>query len=172
MDQGALVRWPVYLQKLSMRCLRLRERLQSEGKAATNADLAARLGLPETAVEAALKAGAQRAALMAQAEVSDIDKYQSRSREADPCAKAHDLKVAQMLEEWMQSLSDRQQYVVDRRFGFHRCDTRSLQSIASELGLTRERVRQIQLDALALLRKMARQSGLNLRELTGVDGLD
>ncbi len=51
-------------------------------------------------------------------------------------------------------LNDKQREVVDRRFGLHGYDTATLEEVGNEIGVTRERVRQIQLEAMKRLREI------------------
>ena len=53
-----------------------------------------------------------------------------------------------------------------RRFGLRGFDTDTLENVGVEVGLTRERVRQIQVEALQQLKILIRREGLN-RELLG-----
>ena len=55
---------------------------------------------------------------------------------------------------WMGQLPPRQRLVLERRYGLNDEGTQTLAEIAAELGLTRERVRQIQSEALARLRAL------------------
>jgi RNA polymerase nonessential primary-like sigma factor len=55
---------------------------------------------------------------------------------------------------WMGQLPPRQRLVLERRYGLNDEGTQTLAEIATELGLTRERVRQIQSEALARLRAL------------------
>lgn len=61
---------------------------------------------------------------------------------------------------WIGQLPARQRLVLERRYGLNDQGTQTLAEIAAELGLTRERVRQIQSEALARLRRLvAAESG-------------
>jgi len=55
---------------------------------------------------------------------------------------------------WMGQLPPRQRLVLERRYGLNDEGTQTLAEIAAELGLTRERVRQIQSEALSRLRAL------------------
>lgn len=55
--------------------------------------------------------------------------------------------------DWLSGLSKRQQDVLVRRFGFYQHDADTLEEVGRHIGLTRERVRQIQMEALARLRE-------------------
>ncbi len=62
-------------------------------------------------------------------------------------------EVEHLVHGWMERLSDRQRHVVERRFGLNGHDPSTLDDIAEELSLTRERVRQIQQEALLKLKR-------------------
>ncbi|RCS59541.1 RNA polymerase sigma factor RpoS [Parvibium lacunae] len=61
---------------------------------------------------------------------------------------------------WLEKLSDKQRYVVQRRFGLNNFDIATLEELADELTLTRERVRQIQQEALVKLKKQLISKGV------------
>ncbi|HDK38378.1 MAG TPA: RNA polymerase sigma factor RpoS [Thiolapillus brandeum] len=63
------------------------------------------------------------------------------------------------LEKWLEKLNSNQREVVMRRFGLQGYDNSTLEQVATELGVTRERVRQIQIDALKRLRVILEQQG-------------
>ena len=62
--------------------------------------------------------------------------------------------VVRHIDEWVSELSDRHRHVVETRYGLNGRDVVTLETLAQELGITRERVRQIQNIALNKLRKM------------------
>ena len=63
--------------------------------------------------------------------------------------------------EWLGQLNDKQRTVIERRFGLNGQEVCTLESLAERLGLTRERVRQIQLEALAQLRRVVKRRGFS-----------
>jgi len=65
------------------------------------------------------------------------------------------MKVQHSVKTWMATLNERQREVITRRFGFHDEKEETLEEVGREIGLTRERVRQIQIEALAQLKGMA-----------------
>lgn len=69
------------------------------------------------------------------------------------------------LDEWLGKLNDKQREVVERRFGLHGYDNSTLEQVANELGVTRERVRQIQIDALKRLRVILEQQGFSIENI-------
>jgi RNA polymerase nonessential primary-like sigma factor len=58
-------------------------------------------------------------------------------------------------------LTDRQRIVVERRYGLNGRDVATLEELAAEIGVTRERVRQIQTEALDKLRARLKRRGLD-----------
>jgi RNA polymerase nonessential primary-like sigma factor len=71
------------------------------------------------------------------------------------------LEVEARMRSWLGQLSERQRCVIERRYGLNGFEIQTLEQLATELGLTRERVRQIQLEALGSLRRMLRRDGLS-----------
>ncbi len=65
------------------------------------------------------------------------------------------------LEMWLNQLEEKQRQVVVRRFGLHGHERTTLEEVGRELGVTRERVRQIQMDALRHLRKILESHGFS-----------
>ena len=66
-----------------------------------------------------------------------------------------------MLGDWLGRLSERQRLVIERRYGLNGTDVATLDCIAGELGLTRERVRQIQMEGLDNLRKIIKRGNIS-----------
>jgi RNA polymerase nonessential primary-like sigma factor len=66
---------------------------------------------------------------------------------------------------WLEDLNPKQREVLARRFGLLGYEPSTLENVGIEIGLTRERVRQIQVEALRRLRDMLGHKGLNLEAL-------
>ncbi len=62
---------------------------------------------------------------------------------------------------WLGQLSDKQRDVISRRFGLCGHESATLEQVAEELGVTRERVRQIQIDGLKDLRAILERNGIS-----------
>jgi RNA polymerase nonessential primary-like sigma factor len=80
----------------------------------------------------------------------------------DPSDSIQDRSVHDKVEQWLNKLSEKQREVVERRFGLHGYEYSTLERVAQELGVTRERVRQIQMDALKRLRQNLEQEGFSV----------
>lgn len=71
----------------------------------------------------------------------------------------------QLVHEWLAALSAKQRRVIERRFGLDRAEPATLETVAAELQLTRERVRQIQQEALHRLKLTLATRGLGREAL-------
>jgi len=69
------------------------------------------------------------------------------------------------IEEWLDELNENQQEVIARRFGLRGFEKSTLEDVGREINLTRERVRQIQVEALKSLRKLLERVGLKQEDL-------
>ncbi len=78
---------------------------------------------------------------------------------ANPESQYADLAAERLLDHWLEQLSGQQREVVELRFGLHGHGRRTLEEVGRQLGVTRERVRQIQMAALARLRKISDREG-------------
>ena len=78
-----------------------------------------------------------------------------------------DVAAERLLGSWLDQLPTQQRDVVEHRFGLHGREKATLEQIGADIGVTRERVRQIQLDALARLRGMLESEGLTEDALLG-----
>lgn len=83
------------------------------------------------------------------------------SEEADPSQQCQYDDIHEALERWMNRLTEKQRAVVERRFGLHGHERATLEQVGEQIGVTRERVRQIQMDALARLRSIMESHGLS-----------
>ncbi len=80
-------------------------------------------------------------------------------KEFDPLILAQNKDLSLHINEWLCELNDRQRAVVERRFGLDNHEAATLEQVGKDIGITRERVRQIQLEALKQLRDILRREG-------------
>ena len=83
----------------------------------------------------------------------------------DPTETLQEESVHSNLEDCLSKLSDKQREVVERRFGLHGYSVSTLEEVGREIGVTRERVRQIQMDALKKLKRILEQEGFSVEAL-------
>lgn len=79
---------------------------------------------------------------------------------ADPESLLQSHEVNQLVKDWLGQLSERQRQVVERRYGLNGHEISTLDHISADLSLTRERVRQIQMESLERLRQILKRGGI------------
>lgn len=80
---------------------------------------------------------------------------------SDPAELLQDNNMRASINMWLDDLSEKQREVITRRFGLRGHETATLEQVGAEIGLTRERVRQIQVEALRRLKDIMRSEGLS-----------
>ena len=83
----------------------------------------------------------------------------------DPFEVLQDDDMQHKLELWLDKLTEKQRAVVERRFGLHGREIGTLEEVGTELGVTRERVRQIQIEALKRLRSILEREGYSMESV-------
>jgi len=86
-------------------------------------------------------------------------------QENDPLELLQDDDLSQSLDQWLSELTEKQREVVILRFGLRGHESSTLEQVGVEIGLTRERVRQIQVEALKRLREILERNGLSSETL-------
>jgi RNA polymerase nonessential primary-like sigma factor len=86
---------------------------------------------------------------------------------SDPAVLLQDNNLTLSLDSWLDELTEKQREVLARRFGLRGQEVSTLEEVGHEIGLTRERVRQIQVEALKRLRDIMEKQGLDSEALFG-----
>lgn len=86
-------------------------------------------------------------------------------RTPDPERIMQDEDLHAQIQAWLNELSFKQREVVERRFGLNGREIATLEEVGADIGVTRERVRQIQVEALRRLRTMLERSGYSIDSL-------
>ncbi len=162
MNQARTVRLPIHVIKEINACIRASRTIrQGQDAPPSAAEIADYLDKDVEDVERLL-ALHERVTICSSSsddERGPLDSLPAR-HEAEPAQCAQQERVNAILDAWVFKLSDKQRAVVERRFGLHGQQRLTLEAIGREIGVTRERVRQIQLDALAKLRGMMESHGI------------
>lgn len=169
MNQGRTIRLPIHIQKdinIIVRCTReLRSSLRREPSTSEIADVLDRdPGEVSNLLKLSEKITSVDNQLSTDSDRSLVETVPSQ-REDNPLSIVDDQKVEGCLEDWLDDLPDRQREILARRFGLMGYEASTLEAVGEEVGLTRERVRQIQIDALARLKRAAQRDGLSEEEL-------
>lgn len=157
-NQSKTIRLPVHLVDKISRMRRTALKLQEEfGREPTDEELAEELQTTPARVAAMRQASIRPASL--DAPISDEDSnhfsevVQDENAE-DPYVKLEDKTVADMLEEMVKKLDEREATILRYRFGLDGGTEKTLEQVGEKFGVTRERIRQIQNIALRRLRRM------------------
>ena len=164
MNQSGAVRLPIHIIKDINSCLRAARVLrQQQDYAPTAADIAKFLERDVNDVQRLLGLHDRMSLRSGSADedgLGPLERLRAR-RDAEPSRCAQKDHVNEIVDHWLCELGDKQRAVVERRFGLHGYHRETLEKIGVEIGVTRERVRQIQLDALKNLRAMMESHGIS-----------
>ena len=156
-NQGKTIRLPSHMVDKLFRMRRMQETLSHElGRAPTTAEMAKRLEVPEKTVKYWAEVSQRPSSL--DAPIGEDGRESQGDTVSDPEANSpfDDLNDSQLLEEMeehLQTLNEREQLILKRRFGLGGVQAESLEEVGLRLKITRERVRQLQNQALATLRE-------------------
>jgi len=78
----------------------------------------------------------------------------------DPASLLADENLKSCMSDWLDRLTAKQRNVVERRFGLNGHGNATLEEVGKALGVTRERVRQIQMEAIRRLREIVESEGI------------
>lgn len=169
MHQSRLVRLPVHVVRELNQVLRARRLLEAraagDGVAAERTvgaeQIAAALGRPVAEVAALLRFAEAPSSLDAPLERDHAESLLDTvadDQAPDPVGQTLLHEVEALLRSGISELNDREREVLAGRYGLHDREPETLEVLAERMGLTRERIRQIQQEALLKLRRrMARQ---------------
>lgn len=163
MNQSGTVRLPIHIIKDINSCLRAARCLRQQQEAVPSAaDIAAYLDKDVAQVERLLSLHNRVTIRPGLSDNGDgpVGRLKA-ARDAEPSRCAQKDYVHDIVEHWVCELGEKQRAVVERRFGLHGYRRSTLEQVGVEIGVTRERVRQIQLDALKNLRSMMESHGIS-----------
>jgi RNA polymerase nonessential primary-like sigma factor len=169
MNQLRTIRLPVHVIKDLTTVLRARRYLEAHAEREPSAeDIAHLLGRDAGDVRGLLLHGEHVASLDAPLEADPLlsigDAIADESIEG-PESQLQASEIESLVREWLAQLSDKQRVVIECRFGLNGTELQTLQELARRLGVTRERVRQIQLEALSQLRGILQRRSLTREAL-------
>lgn len=157
--QGSLIRTPVHWNQLRRRL----SRSKTAGEAGAATEPAERL-VTEGIDPARLEVMTQGFHFVSTDTASDDDERPLESilpgSSADPESEAMHAALGECLESALAELPARDGFIVRRRFGLGADDSQTLEEISVQLGVSRERVRQLESRALAKLREVCSARGL------------
>lgn len=170
MNQAKTIRLPIHIAKELNGYLRAqRELAQKLDKDPTPEDVAQLVGKPIEKVRSLLELSEQ----IACTEISVIDADRPAwdtfedHNSSDPGDALQTGQLKSRLDDWLDSLPQKSLDVVLRRFGLRGHDVTTLEEVGREIGVTRERVRQIQVEALSSMRSLMEEEGFDYAAVLG-----
>ncbi|MDO8933685.1 MAG: RNA polymerase sigma factor RpoS [Rhodocyclaceae bacterium] len=167
MNQSRTIRLPVHVVKELNIVLRALRKLETEGgddDGCTDVEAVARLlDKPVAEIRHVLRLNERTASLDAPLDIDhdlSVADAIADDQSADPAQQLEQVEIELHVADWVAQLSDKQRYVVELRYGLNGNEVSTLEKLADELGVTRERVRQIQIEALAQLRRRLARDGV------------
>jgi RNA polymerase sigma factor (sigma-70 family) len=162
-NSSRTVRVPIWVQKILGKIRRAQEAGRREGREPSHAEIATRIGVSESKIAWVLATRRYAVSLDASVGGEDgatlgqllPDEDQVPVHEAIP---AGDLR--EVLDDVMADLPQRERRILSRRFGLHGGEPETLGEIAADLGITAERVRQLQNAALGRIKRPGKLSRL------------
>lgn len=172
MNQTRTIRLPIHVVKeLNVYLRASRELAQKLDHEPTPEEIANLLGKPVEDVEKMLALNERVASMDTPightSEKTLVDTVPDQ-HVSDPSEILQERDITSSLDHWLDDLSEKQREVIARRFGLRGYETSTLEEVGREIGLTRERVRQIQVEALRRLRDILEGQGLDASALFGM----
>lgn len=166
MNQARTVRLPVHVIRELNQVLRAKRHLEKsgvDGRDASLEDIAHLLGKTTEEVQDVLSLNEHTTSLDTPFDLdpgTSLLDFLSDEHGASPDQEVAHRELSQLMKSWLARLSDKHRYVVERRFGINYIEPATLEELAAEMGLTRERVRQIQQEALVKLKRHFASQGV------------
>lgn len=169
MNQTRTIRLPIHVVKeLNIYLRAARELSQKLDHEPTPEEIASALDRPVAEVRKMLKLNEKITSVdmpVAGASEKQLLDVIADEKELGPENELQDEDIRQHLVLWLDELNPKQREVLARRFGLLGYEPSTLEDVGHEIGLTRERVRQIQVEALRRLKEIVTHQGLNVETL-------
>jgi len=166
MNHARNVRLPVHIIKEISKCLRHESELgQRLGRKPSKEELAVFTGRSLSELMELLdghESSQDGYDAMPDVDMLDVDAHGGAQKSADPAQRLQQRSSENTLQRWLNELSARQRNVLIRRFGLQGHVASTLEQVGADIGLTRERVRQIQIESMRRLRRMAAREGYDI----------
>jgi RNA polymerase primary sigma factor len=158
-DQARTIRVPVHMVETINKLSRVQRQLHQElGREATAEEIAAEMGLEPERVAEIQRIAQEPVSLQSPIgeEESDLGDFIEDADAVVPMEAAAFIMLQDQLERVLDQLAEREQRIIQLRFGLLDGHPRTLEEVGREFGVTRERIRQIESKTLAKLRHPSR----------------
>uniref|UniRef100_A0A8W7P721 RNA polymerase sigma-70 domain-containing protein n=1 Tax=Anopheles coluzzii TaxID=1518534 RepID=A0A8W7P721_ANOCL len=165
MNQSRTIRLPVHVIKELNVYLRASRHLESQiGREPTLDEIAHLVGKPVEDVRKVMNLNERMASLDAPLDIDpmlSIGESIPDEQHEEPEIQLHNSQLEMFVKDWLSQLNEKQCMVIERRYGLNGHEICTLEELAAALNLTRERVRQIQIEGLEQLRRILRRKGIS-----------
>jgi RNA polymerase nonessential primary-like sigma factor len=165
MNQSRTIRLPVHVIKELNVCLRAQRHLEMQaGREPTLEEISHLVDKPVEEVRRILSLNERVASLDAPLDIDPmltVGESIPDEQQEEPDELLHNAEIERYVREWLQQLNDKQRTVIERRYGLNGYEICTLEELAASMSLTRERVRQIQIEGLETLRRLLRRKGVS-----------
>src|SRR6266702_7841829 len=158
-DQSRVIRIPVHMVETINKMARIQQQLHQDlGREPTPAEVAAEMGIPADRVAEIQRIAQEPVSLQAPIgeEDSDLGDFIEDADAVVPMEAAAFMMLQDHLEQVLDTLSPREQRIIQLRFGLIDGHPRTLEEVGRDFGVTRERIRQIESKTLVKLRHPGR----------------
>jgi RNA polymerase primary sigma factor len=158
-DQARTIRIPVHMVETINKMARVQRQLHQDlGREPTPIEVAAEMGLPTDRVAEIQRIAQEPVSLQAPIgeEDSDLGDFIEDADAVVPMEAAAFMMLQDQLEQVLETLSPREQRIIQLRFGLIDGHPRTLEEVGRDFGVTRERIRQIESKTLVKLRHPGR----------------
>ncbi|MFT6092418.1 MAG: RNA polymerase nonessential primary-like sigma factor [Pseudohongiellaceae bacterium] len=171
MNQTRTIRLPIHVVKeLNVYLRASRELSQKLDHEPSHQEIADLLDRPVASVKKMLTLNERISSvdmpMTVESETSILETVPDTSQ-SDPCEMLQESDLLASIEDWLDELSTKHREVLTRRFGLRGHSIGTLEDVGKEIGLTRERVRQIQVEGLARMRQLIETQGLSMENVLG-----
>lgn len=163
-DQGRTIRVPVHVGDRIREMYKVSRSLEQDlGREPTSEEIASAMNLPPKKVAWLLRVSRRTVSLekpVGEEEDSELGNFIEDESSPTPAESAYHTLLQEKLEEVLATLTPREARILRLRYGLHNGHSHTLEEVGRKFGLTRERIRQIEVEALRRLRHPRRSRQL------------
>ncbi len=156
-DKGQMIRIPIHMLNTIKKCFFVAKEISAKsGKNPTTEELSEAMGIPPDKIKQIVNINTSTGSL--DTRIYEGDNYTEFGdmiedvRSKNPFEELFSLALQDTIDEILNSLSDREKRIIELRFGLYGIGPHTLEETGQALGITRERVRQLQKKAIKKLK--------------------
>ncbi len=168
-DQGRTIRIPVHMIEMMNKINKsIKEVTNRDGDEPSIAEIAQKMNISESKIRKVTNSAKDTVSLetpIGEDEDSELQDFVRDPNELTPEDHSSRDNMAKMIRELFSSLTPREEKVIRMRFGIGECDDATLEEIGKDMGVTRERIRQIEAKAVMKIRKQFKRRNISWSDI-------